>query len=159
MTETDLTPSVTPAIALKAPFPYFGGKSVVAPIVWRAFGQVANYVEPFFGSGAVLFARPGDDFGIETVNDKCGFVANFWRAVQANPNEVARHADNPVNECDLHARHSWLVGQTESLTERLEGDPEFYDAKIAGWWVWGICCWIGGSSTDQKRCRSRAIRG
>ena len=21
--------------------------------------------------------------------------------------------------------------------------PEAYDAKIAGWWVWGSCCWIG----------------
>jgi len=23
------------------------------------------------------------------------------------------------------------------------GDPDFYDAKIAGWWVWGLCSWIG----------------
>jgi hypothetical protein len=49
-----------------------------------------------------------------------------------------------VNENDQHARHVWLVGQRTSLTSRLEGDPAFYDAKIAGWWVWGICCWIGG---------------
>ena len=39
---------------LKAPFPWFGGKSRVADIVWDRFGDVANYVEPFFGSGAVL---------------------------------------------------------------------------------------------------------
>jgi site-specific DNA-adenine methylase len=37
---------------LKAPFPWFGGKSKVAPIVWERFGDVQNYVEPFFGSGA-----------------------------------------------------------------------------------------------------------
>jgi DNA adenine methylase len=43
---------------LKAPFPYFGGKSRVAAEVWRRFGDVPNYVEPFFGSGAVLLARP-----------------------------------------------------------------------------------------------------
>ena len=23
------------------------------------------------------------------------------------------------------------------------GDPEWFDAKIAGLWVWGACCWIG----------------
>ena len=22
-------------------------------------------------------------------------------------------------------------------------DPDFYDVKVAGWWVWGLCCWIG----------------
>lgn len=22
--------------------------------------------------------------------------------------------------------------------------PKYYDAKIAGWWVWGLACWIGG---------------
>jgi hypothetical protein len=23
------------------------------------------------------------------------------------------------------------------------GDPDYCDAKVAGWWVWGVCCWIG----------------
>jgi len=128
--------------ALKAPFPWFGGKSRVAPIVWQAFGDVPNYVEPFFGSGAVLLGRPHAP-GVETVNDKDGFVANFWRALQAAPDEVERHADNPVNENDLHARHVWLVERRADLVARLEGDPDFYDAKIAGWWVWGISAWIG----------------
>lgn len=44
-------------VTLKAPFPYFGGKSKVAPLIWERFGVVSNYVEPFFGSGAVLLAR------------------------------------------------------------------------------------------------------
>ena len=43
---------------LKAPFPWFGGKSLVADIVWQRFGDIPNYVEPFFGSGAVLLGRP-----------------------------------------------------------------------------------------------------
>lgn len=128
--------------SLKAPFPWFGGKSRVAPLVWSRFGNVPNYVEPFFGSGAVLFGRPSVS-QIETVNDLDGFVANFWRAVKANPAEVAEHADWPVNENDLHARHIWLVGQKSGLQARLEGDPEYFDAKIAGWWVWGMAAWIG----------------
>jgi len=70
---------------LKAPFPWFGGKSRVAPEVWARFGDVRNYVEPFFGSGAVLLGRPGGATGTETINDIDGFVANFWRALQADP--------------------------------------------------------------------------
>jgi D12 class N6 adenine-specific DNA methyltransferase len=135
---------------LQAPFPYFGGKSRVAPRVWDAFGEVKNYVEPFFGSGAVLLARPADHRGLETVNDKDGLLSNFWRAVQADPVAVAQVADWPVNENDLHARHAWLVGQKDSLQARLEGDPAYYDPRIAGWWVWGMACWIGAGFCTGK---------
>jgi len=126
------------------PFQYFGGKSAVADAVWAAFGaDIDNYVEPFFGSGAVLFLRPGGAGQTETVNDADGFEANFWRAVQHDPDAVAEHADNPVNEADLHARHLWLIGQRERITERLMGDPDYFDVKAAGWWCWGLSCWIG----------------
>lgn len=133
-------------MTLKAPFPWFGGKSAIAPAVWRRFGVVKNYVEPFFGSGAMLLNRadwrPGVRL-VETVNDADGLLANFWRALKADPAGVAEAADWPVNEADLHARHLWLVGQREALTDRLMGDPEWYDVRAAGWWVWGASCWIG----------------
>lgn len=131
-------------MTLTAPFPWFGGKRRVASLVWERFGDVAHYVEPFFGSGAVLLGAP-KPAKVETVNDLDGFVANFWRAVQWDPDSVAKHADWPVNEADLHARHAWLIGQRGALTERLMADPRYFDAEIAGWWVWGIAQWIGDS--------------
>jgi DNA adenine methylase len=130
--------------ALKAPFPWFGGKSRVADDVWARFGDTPNFVEPFAGSLAVLLGRPMKHAAkVETVNDLDGFISNFWRAVQFDPEATADWADWPVNESDLTARHSWLVGQRESLVRRLEGDPLFFDAQIAGWWVAGVCGWIG----------------
>jgi hypothetical protein len=134
---------VVNAAHMKAPFPWFGGKSLAAPLLWRAFGDVRNYVEPFFGSGAVLLARPQPFAGAETVNDLDGFIANAWRAIRADPAGTAQWADWPVNEVDQHARHLWLVERRDGLSERLMADPDFYDAKIAGWWLWGICSWIG----------------
>ena len=129
---------------MKAPFPYFGGKSRISSLVWRELGaDVPNYVEPFAGSLAVLLARPGGAGRIETVNDLDGYIANFWRALAWAPDEVAHHADWPVNEADLHARHAWLVERRGDLTERLMGDPRWFDSEAAGWWVWGISCWIG----------------
>jgi hypothetical protein len=158
-------------VTLKSPYPYFGGKSTVAPIVWRRLGNVKNYIEPFFGSGAMLLARPDSQLSprlTETVNDKDGFVANFWRAIQADPDSVAEYADWPINENDLHARHVWLVSQRESLTVRLEGDPGYHDTRIAGWWAWGMSCWLGGGfcsgegpwkSIDGKLTNSRESDG
>jgi hypothetical protein len=128
---------------LQAPFPYFGGKRKAAETVWPAFGVVDNYVEPFAGSAAMLLAAPPDAARIETINDFDGFVANFWRAIAHDPDAVAHAADWPVNEIDLMARHSWLVRHRQPITEQLCADPAWYDARSAGWWVWGACNWIG----------------
>ena len=132
---------------MKAPFPWFGGKRRVAADVWRAFGDVDSYVEPFAGSLAVLLERPawhsGIATGAETVNDADAYLANLWRAIVHAPEEVARHADYPVNEVDLFARHLWLASEGRTRIARMEADPDFYDPKVAGWWLWGQCAWIG----------------
>ena len=135
---------------LRSPYPYFGGKSRVASEVWARFGDVRNYVEPFFGSGAVLLQRPQPFGGTETINDLDGFVANFWRAMQADPEALTDACDWPVNENDLHARHAWLVERKGAMQARLEGDPDWYDVKTAGWWAWGLCCWIGSEWCSGK---------
>ena len=127
---------------LAAPFPWFGGKALACDTVWPAFGVVDNYVEPFAGSAAMLLGAP-DGKRVETINDADGFVANFWRAVAHDAEAVAQHADWPCNEVDLFSRHSWLVRQAAGLTDRLHADPDYYDSKIAGWWCWGACNWIG----------------
>ena len=131
---------------------WFGGKSRVAHLVWERFGNVRTNVEPFFGSGAVLLRRqpelarlgiswsPGDT--IETVCDADPYVTNFWRATSRQADRVAVIADYPVMEADLHARHQWLVDQSD-FRERMFTDPDYFDTKIAAWWVWGLSCWIG----------------
>ena len=134
---------------LTAPFPYFGGKSRACAQVWAAFGEVKNYVEPFCGSAAMLLGAP-DGRRVETINDADGFVANFWRAVSKDNAAVAEALDWPVNEADLFARHIWLVQQSEGLLARLHADPDYYDARIAGWWAWGACSWIGSGWCSGK---------
>lgn len=126
---------------LVAPYPYFGGKRRAAELVWSRFGVVKNYVEPFCGSLAVLLKAP-EGKRMETVNDLNGFVVNFWRAVKADPEAVAAWANWPVSEIDLEARHGWLSNRAERLCWAL-GDPDYYDAKTAGWWSWGQATWIG----------------
>jgi len=132
-----------------APFPYFGGKAVVADVVWRALGDVKHYVEPCFGSGAVLLARPDyrPGYHVETVCDADGFVANVWRALQSDPDEVARRCDWPVNHADLSARRRRLLADEARLLEHLTADETWYDARLAGYWIWAACCWIGSGLT------------
>jgi site-specific DNA-adenine methylase len=137
-------------IEYKAPFPWFGGKSRACDLVWSVFGEVKNYVEPFAGSAAMLLGAPDDGKRIETINDADGFVSNFWRAIHSDPEAVANYADWPCNENDLFSRHSWLVRNAHELTDKLHADPEYFDAKMAGWWCWGACNWIGSGWCSGK---------
>lgn len=137
-----------PAQTLRAPFPWFGGKSGAAPIIWRLLGNPTNYVEPFAGSLAALLGRPAHHLTsprTETVNDLDGYLANFWRALRLDSDGVADWCIAPVNEIDLTARHRWLCERERkaAFLARMEADPDFCDPKIAGWWVWGLAAWIG----------------
>src|SRR3972149_6688134 len=85
----------------KAPFPWFGGKSKAAPLVWSLLGDVPHYVEPFAGALGVLLERPhpcNRAYYSETANDLDGFVCNAWRAIQLQPEATAAAASWPVCE-------------------------------------------------------------
>ena len=80
---------------------------------------------------------------LEVVCDANGFIANFWRAVKNQPHAVAEWADYPVSHIDLGARHFWLSDQRATLAVELLDANWPGDAKVAGWWLWGQCTWIG----------------
>lgn len=149
---------------IKTPYPWFGGKSSIAPEVWQRFGRVNNYVEPFFGGGGMLLGAPWPAQRVETVNDLNAWLTNFWRAVQADPDTVAAYASDPVSELDLHARGDALfykgvrldenrVMLPDEFVEQMRLDPDWYDSKIAGWWVWGQGAWIG-DNWGRRECRA-----
>ena len=129
---------------MKAPFPWFGGKSTVANAVWRRLGSPKQYIEPFCGSAAILLAAP-TPASLEVIGDANCYVANFWRALKLQPDAVIAAQDYPVSHIDLFARHRWLTEPSRVATLRdALLDPEWPgDAKIAGWWLWGQCAWIG----------------
>ena len=142
MSDTMPVGAIAQPYDLRPPYPYFGAKRRIAPVIWQAFGAVDNFIDPFLGSMAVLLGRPNPQ-GVENVNDLDGFIVNFWRAVKAAPEAVAEHADWPVDEHQLEAVHYWLLTKGRERLAPLMTDPDGFDAEVAGRWVWGQCCWIG----------------
>lgn len=66
------------------PLKWHGGKRYLAQWIIAYFPRHTHYVEPYFGGGAVLFAKP-DRLVIdhsEVVNDINGQLVNFWRCVR-----------------------------------------------------------------------------
>ncbi len=134
---------------LRPPFPFFGSKRIAAPLIWEALGNPGNLVIPFAGSLSELWARP-EAGKVETVNDASGLIANVWRAIR-DPDAVALHADDIVSEVDLSAWHRTLVAAADDLKAKLIADPRFFDAELAGRWIWGASCWLGSGWCDGTR--------
>ena len=122
---------------LHPPFHYYGGKRRVADEVWERFGHADIYAEPFAGGAAVLLGNPYPLPEREVICDTDGHICNVWRALSNDPQAVADHADYPSIHQDLTARQKWLVQWAKDNAHRLSDDPYFYDAKVAGWWIWG----------------------
>ena len=147
-----------PPVRIKPAYPYFGSKLRIAGELWQAFGDAPNYVEPFCGSAAVLLSRPVPG-KIETLNDAHAVLVNFLRAVRSDPEAVADAATWPVSEIDMHARHTDLLRRAdEEWRERMRADPRFFDAEMAGWWVWGMAIWIGSGWCDSGHRNAGALQ-
>jgi len=72
---------------------YYGGKQRMASKIVPLIPHHLMYVEPFFGGGAVFFAKgkpkvSNSDYGHEIINDKDERLINFYRCFQNNFGEL-----------------------------------------------------------------------
>lgn len=73
---------------MNAVIKYPGSKWAMAQWIISKFPPHHSYLEPFFGSGAVLFNKERSH--IETVNDLDSDVVNFFELVRNDPEKLAR---------------------------------------------------------------------
>ena len=74
-------------IRMDAVIKYLGSKWGLADWITGFFLPHHSYLEPFFGSGAVLFNKPRSD--IETVNDLDGRVVSLFEWIRKDPERLA----------------------------------------------------------------------
>lgn len=134
---------------LKAPYQWFGSKRQVCSAIWERFGDPDVFIDPFFGSGAILLGRPHEG-GLEVINDADSLLCNVWRAITYAPEETAKAATYPPSENDIIARHKWLMKEGRKRTELLKEDPFAYDVQAAGFWLYALSAYVGGNFCDGK---------
>lgn len=97
---------------------YPGAKWSLADQIISRFPEHHSYLEPFFGSGAVLFNKPRSH--IETVNDLDGEVVNLFRCIRKDPERLAREIYfTPYSRAVFEAGYS--VGETAEPFARAAG--------------------------------------
>ena len=122
------------------PVVYFGGKRHLADEVWLRLGDPKVFAEPFAGMLGVLLNRPPTRHVIakEVIVDAEAMVCNFWRATKADPDGLTAAALYPATQHEMIARRRACYAWGIDNKRRIINDTEFYDARIAGWWAWGM---------------------
>lgn len=105
---------------MKAVMKYPGSKWSMANWITSFFPTHHSYLEPFFGSGAVLFNKARSN--IETVNDLDGNVVNLFECIRENPDKLARYIHYTP-----YAREVYEKAFTQQIPEdRFEKALMFY---------------------------------
>mgnify|MGYP001558098777 CR=1 FL=1 len=73
---------------MKTPITYYGGKQTLLKYLLPLIPQHKMYCEPFFGGGAVFFAKPKSE--VEVINDINGEIVNFFKVIKTKFPELQK---------------------------------------------------------------------
>lgn len=121
-------------------YPNWGNKKDIADVVWRKFGKVDVFIDPFAGSNSIALGNPHYKYlKREILNDHNGYMINFWRSIKYDFERVAFHMDFPSSHIQLIAIYKMLRTRFDDLPELLRSDPFYYDPICAGLWCYLMC--------------------
>ncbi len=112
---------------MNAVIKYPGAKWSLADWIIEHFPPHHSYLEPFFGSGAVLFTKPRSN--IETVNDLDGDVVNLFEWIRKDPEKLADAIYWTPYARDVYDR-AWEAQYTE--TDSFQRAVDFYARMMMG---------------------------
>lgn len=91
-------------IKLLTPINYYGSKNQLLPKIIPLIPEHAVYVEPFFGGGALYFAK--EQVHIEAINDINGEVINFYKTAKREFEALKMEIDCTLFSEEQHAQAS-----------------------------------------------------
>lgn len=137
---------------MKAVVKYPGSKWSLARWIISFFPEHHSYLEPFFGSGAVLFNKPRSH--IETVNDLDNNVVNLFECIREDPGKLAR-----MVYMTPYARDVYEKAFEETPENKFEAALNFYIRLNMGHGFRTTGEKVGWKNDVQGRERSYASQG
>jgi DNA adenine methylase len=121
---------------MKTPITYYGGKQKLVKMILPLIPAHNCYVEPFFGGGAIFFAK--EPSNVECINDINNFVINFYKVLKRNYNELKEMLD-----ITLHSRQQY------SDARNIYNNPLEYNDIQKAWAFWVLSQESYGSSFNK----------
>lgn len=116
---------------LKPVIQWVGSKYRLAPMITAMFPLHTVYVEPYFGTGSVLLAKPRST--VEVVNDLDNMLVMFYRVLRDRPNDL-------INALWLTPHSRWefeetIAGGPWDVDDVEPGSPLELE-KVRRWFIW-----------------------
>lgn len=139
---------------MKCPLSYYGGKQNLVSTITPLFPNHNMYVEPFFGGGAIFFAKKKSE--IEVINDTNKELINFYRVVQNDFVSLEKEIRITLHSRDLHRKAAVIYE-----------NPDMFSELKRAWAVWTLAtqsfsAMLDGSwgydktrNTTSKKIRNR----
>lgn len=140
---------------MKTPITYYGGKQSMLRHILPRIPEHKVYVEPFFGGGAVFFAKPPSK--AEVINDSNQMVVNFYEVVKTNFKELKEKIEATLFSRAMYSV-AWSMYRAPHLFGPVQRAWAFFVATQMGF-ASGIGSW--GYDKHGKRAKSfqnKAIR-
>lgn len=157
-----------PEIKMKAVMKYPGSKWGIAGWIISFFPEHHSYLEPFFGSGTVLFNKPRSN--IETVSDPDGNVVNLFGWIKKDPERLAyeiyytpyaRQVYMPEVRCGKQYKHEMFTEEShKQLLETAKAhkgpvlisgyESDLYNDMLQGWHREETTCYSQACSKKKE---------
>jgi DNA adenine methylase len=110
---------------MKPPLTYYGGKQKLAERIVAMIPKHRIYCEPFFGGGAVFFAKPPSD--LEVINDNNGELINFYKVLKTNYKSLEKEIKCTLHSRDYHQAAKFVIGY-----------PLLFNEIKRAWAIWTL---------------------
>lgn len=135
---------------MKTPITYYGGKQTMLKHLLLMIPEHRIYCEPFFGGGALFFAKPKAE--VEVINDVNGEVVNFFKVLKTKFSALQKEI-----QATLHSRELYKKAM------KIYNDPKGHSDVDRAWALWtatnqGFAGMIGswGFGTTNSKEKSLA---
>lgn len=108
---------------MKPPLTYYGGKQKLASTILPLIPDHHLYCEPFFGGGAIFFAK--EPSTLEVINDSNCDLINFYTVVRNDYKDLAREI-----KATLHSREHHHAAKV------VLGFPQLFTDVKRAWAIW-----------------------
>lgn len=134
---------------MKTPITYYGGKQALLKYLLPLIPSHKIYCEPFFGGGALFFAKPKSE--VEVINDLNGEVVNFFKVVKTKFSELQKEIQGSPHSRELFKR-----------AKAIYEFPDMFSDVQRAWAFWiltnqGFAGIIGSWGFGKENSKEKAL--